>query len=88
MFSGTYQEAELKATKAQLTSDLSSNDDDKCIKKYKTTKTIVTGKKDEVISQQKLPNPPEFEEYESTGTYKINLLIIILKLYCIGIDAA
>jgi len=32
LFSGTYQEAECKATKAQLTSDLSSKDDDKATK--------------------------------------------------------
>lgn len=72
MFSGTYQEAECKATKARLTSDLSSNDDDKGTEQYRKMKNILPEKTNELLIS-KLPNPPELEESES-GTYKINSL--------------
>ncbi|KAL4082179.1 hypothetical protein QTP88_030204, partial [Uroleucon formosanum] len=58
---------ELCETKAQVTSGLSSNDNDKGVKKYRKMKNILTEKKDELLISQ-LSNPLELEESKSEST--------------------
>jgi len=57
----SFEEAESKATKAQVTSELSSNEDH-----IKATKTVKITKETAV---SKLPNPPIYLEESDNGLY-------------------